>query len=688
MGVPQVFVLGQRQPLGKGDVEMPRECVMMATIFIVMAVSYGASAGAGSRGVTNTSSSPYARLKSVDMDAVKWTRGFWAERFALCRNVMILGLRRALQNPRNAAVLSNFRVAAGLVRGRHRGTNWSDGDCYKWLEALAYVYAVIGDKKLARLMDEWIEVIAKAQAPDGYLSTNIQLTDKKRWQNTHHHELYNMGHLLTAACVHHRATGKESFLNIAKKLGDYLYRTFQPRPASLAHFGWNPSNIMGLVELYRTTRDRRYLELAGIFVAMRGSAPGGTDLTQDRVLLREETEAVGHCVCACYLYCGAADVVAETGDKALRQALERLWHSATTRKMYITGAVGALPRGKSSRGDPVHEAFGLDYQLPSRTAYNETCANIANAMWNWRMLALTGEAKHADVIERVLYNSMLSAVGVEGKDFFYCNPLSRDGRKDGLARHHTPSRWSIHGCYCCPPSVVRTIAKLHGWAYSISAEGVWVNLYGGNVLETKLADGSPLKMAQKTDYPWDGKIAITMNEAKSGEFAVMLRIPGWADAASIKINGEGFAGPVEPGKYAAVRRKWKAGDVTELELPMAVRLMEAHPRVAELRDQVAIVRGPIVYCLESPDVPDGVRISDVAIPRNIKLVPRFEKDLLGGVTVLEGTACLIKEADWRDALYRKLEPDANQMVNIMLIPYYAWANRGVSRMTVWIPLAR
>jgi DUF1680 family protein len=675
----------------------------LALICTVVLLAAARGVSAAGRGVTNTWSSPHVRLRSVDLDDTRWTQGFWAQKHDLCRKAILPAVQRALSDRRNAAVLENFRVAAGLTRGPHRGTDWGDGDCYKWLEAVAHMYALTRDEALDRLLDEWISVIAKAQAGDGYLSTNIQLTPKGRLANPHHHELYNMGHLLTAACIHKRATGKDSFLRIARKLGDYLYRTFQPRPAKLAHFGWNPSNIMGLAELYRTTGDRKYLELAGIFVEMRGSAPGGSDLTQDHLPLRKETHAVGHCVCACYLYCGAADVCAETGDQPLREALERIWHDATTRRTYLTGAVGSFWRGKSLRGDAVHEAFGGDYELPSRTAYNETCANIGSAMWNWRMLALTGEAKYADAMERVLYNSMLSAVGVDGRDFFYCNPLRWDGERPGPSKHHTPRRWSLHDCYCCPPQVARTIAKLHNWAYSVSREGVWVNLYGGSVLDTKLPDGSPVKLTQKTGYPWDGRVRLTVQKAPSGPLALRLRIPGWVRRAAVRVNGSSARARVEPGTYLAVRRTWKPGDAVELDLPMPVRLMEAHPRVRSLRGKVGVVRGPVVYCLESRDLPSGVGLDDVAIPPGIVLTPRFGKDLLGGVTVLTGEAVRGRprpaeqapaaDASWTNRLYSQREPAApkearGQGIDVMLIPYYAWANRGLSEMTVWMSLAR
>ena len=662
---------------------MLREYWIPFMTLVLFALSYGTLAHAARReGAPKLS--PHAKLESPGPADVRWTRGFWAERFELCRTVTIPAVRQALQNPANAAVLQNLRVAAGLLKGKHLGRDWGDGDCYKWLEAVAHVYAVTRDEKLDRLMDEWIGAIAKAQAPDGYISTNIQLTRKERFTNTHHHELYNMGHLLTAAAVHHRATGKDSFLAVARNLGDFLYKTFGPRPAKLAHYGWNPSNIMGLVDLYRATADRRYLELAGIFVDMRGSAGGGTDLTQDHVPLRKETQGVGHCVCACYLYSGAADVVAETGDKELLQALERIWRNVTERRMYITGAVGSLPGGRSTRGDPVHEAFGADYQLPSRTAYNETCANIANAMWNRRMLHLTADAKYADVMERVLYNSMLSAISVDGKTFFYTNPLACDGRRAGLARNHTFQRWSIFRCYCCPPQVARTLARLARWVYSVSDEGVWVHLYGGSSLKTRLPGGSAVELLQETAYPWDGRVTITVKAAPARKLSIMLRVPSWSADSSLKVNGRAAAGAVKPGTYVRLDRRWSAGDRVELTLPMPVRLVRAHPKVENLRGKTAVMRGPVVYCLESVDLPEGVPMNQVHLPANIRLTPRHRKDFLGGLTVLEGRALRLLPDDRKDRLNRPVTKGAP--VPVRLIPYYAWANRGLAKMAVWLPL--
>lgn len=344
---------------------------------------------------TSAHVSPHARIQPLPMTAARWSEGFWHERFELCRHTVLPGMREALLDPSNAARLSNFVVGAGLEAGEHVGVNWSDGDCYKWIEAMAHVYALTGDPDLDAEMDHWIGLIAETQDTDGYINTQVQLKpERKRWGQRIYHELYNMGHLMTAACVHHAATGKRGFLDVAVRLADYLYGVFQPRPEELAHFGFNPSNIMGLVDLYRATGEPRHLELAGIFVDMRGSRPWATqqwgrvwgddphpgDQNQDRVALRKETEAVGHAVTAAYLYCGATDVAAEMGEGELIEALERIWRDVTRRKLYLTGGIGAYHHGISPRGDMVHEAFGRDYELPSASAYNETCANIGQAI--------------------------------------------------------------------------------------------------------------------------------------------------------------------------------------------------------------------------------------------------------------------------------------------------------------------
>lgn len=648
-------------------------------------------AAAQNRGVIDTSQSPHARQRSVDMDAVRWTRGFWAERVDLVNRTALPALWQVMQDSGNSANFVNFKIAAGLEKGQFHGNNWSDGDVYKTLESMALVYLHTKDPKLDQTMDEAIAVIAKAQTPEGYIGTHTQLTDRKRWGELRYHELYNFGHLITAACIHQRVTGKDNFLKVARKAADYLYTVFKPRPPELAHFCFNPSQIMSLAELYRLTRDPKYLDLAGIFVDMRGSRPGGTDQNQQRVPLRKETEAVGHAVTGPYLWAGATDVYAETGEQALLDALERLWKDVVERKMYVNGGIAALHQGVSIRRDPVHEAFGRAYELPHRTAYNETCANIAHAMWSWRMLGVTGDAKYGDVVELVFYNTLLSAWGLDGKTYCYTNPLRRYGKEDPLLSNDSWERWpstttpGAPNCYCCPPNVARTVAGSAAWAYSVSEKAIWVNLFGSSTFESAVPGTGRVKLTQETDYPWDGRVKIAAGSA--GDFALNLRIPAWAEGASVRVNGQ--PGPAaKPGAYAAISRAWKPGDSVELTLPMEARLVEAHPKAEELRNQVAVMRGPVVYALESPDLPPGVRISEVALPWNVKFTPRYDAKLLGGVTVLEGEAIRLPEGNWSDLLYRTLSKPAPEKINVKLIPYYAWNNRGIPYMTVWMPLAR
>lgn len=646
---------------------------------------------------------PRLKFRGVDRSDVRWTGGFWKQKFELVRGVTIPRMWEYFNAEHvgdDGRHWLSFRMAAGLEKGTWKGRSWDDGDFYKWLEAVAHVYAVTHDPELDRRMDEVIEVIGKAQQPDGYLSTRIILEKRERFQDIHHHELYNMGHLMTAACVHHDATGKANFLEIARKTGDYLYDTFKDRRPELAHFGFNPSNIMGAVELYRATGDRKYLDLANLFIDMRGSQPagarhhglGGTDQTQDRVPLRKESQAVGHAVTATYLYCGAADAYVESGDADLLKALQRIWLDVARRKLYIHGGIGPLTNGLSPRRDDVHEAFSDPYFLPNRKSYCETCSNIGNAMWNWRMLNITGEARYADVMERVFYNAGISGLGLDGDSFLYTNVLRRFGEEVPLLRSDRLERWKERAGYCCPPQLARTVAKMHGYAYSASRAGLWVHLYGSNVLETELRNGVSMRLRQQTQYPWKGDIRLTIESlGQEKRFDLNLRIPGWARGAKLLVNGTPVEADLAPGHYATLRRRWSEGDVVRLTLPMRPRLMQANPLVEEARGQVAVMRGPIVYCLESVDLPEGVDVMGVRLPRDIDLKARVVPDLLGGVTVLEGQAVYSRSEAWSgnaydsETLYREVVPEASRRLPIRLIPYFAWLNRGISQMTVWLP---
>jgi DUF1680 family protein len=649
------------------------------------------------RGLTDTSASPHAVLRGVGLGEVKWTRGFWADRFATCRKDMVPNLWRIMKGTDHSQFYHNFRIAAGLEKGRHRGPPWNDGDFYKWLESAAAVYAVTKDKELDRQMDEVIRVLGLAQRADGYLHTPVLIkhrngaTDAKPFQDRLNFETYNLGHLLTAACVHHRATGKTNLLRVARKAADFLEVVFKDPTPQLARNAVCPAHYVGVVELYRTTREPRYLKLAQKFLDMRDLVEDGTDDNQDRTPFRKQTQAVGHAVRANYLYAGAADVYAETGDRSLLAPLRAIWENVVYQKMYVTGACGALYDGASPDGSRdqkqigrTHQAYGRAYQLPHSTAHNETCAAVANALWNWRMLQVTGEARFADVLELALYNA-LSGISLDGKRFFYTNTLRQ------LDRMPVELRWSrtrqpFLSCFCCPPNLVRTIAESGAYAYGKSDRGVWVHLYGGSVLDTELARGARLKLTQESDYPWDGCVKITVGATPTKAYSLLLRIPGWAKGAALSVNGTPERKPLVPGTYFEVNRAWSAGDVLELRLPLRARLLQAHPLVEEARNQVAFQRGPVVYCLESPDLPKGVKVSDVFIPRTTKLKPRFDGEILGGVTVLEGKAEAVPEVPWSRELYRELSPAAPKAIDLKLIPYYAWGNRGPSEMTVWMPL--
>jgi uncharacterized protein len=660
-------------------------------LFSVMAFTATCSF-AQNRGIINTAESPHVVLRSVDVGDCQWTFGFWGDKFQLCEEVMVPHMGELLQGDVGHAY-NNFKIAAGLMEGEHQGMHWHDGDFYKWMEAAMYVYAANGDPAILQELDECIEVIGMAQEDDGYLSTQVTLSEKERWSNRQHHELYNSGHLLTSACIHYRVTGQRNFLDIAIKHADYLYGMFEPQPPELARFGFNQTQITGLVELYRTTRNKEYLHLAEIFINMRGKnrpEPDPTanyrsmgDMVQERTPLRREAEAVGHAVLALYYYAGAADVYAETGEQALLNPLDRIWDNIVNQKMYVTGACGQTHHGASSQTDLVHEAFIDEYMMPNLTAYNETCANICNAMFSYRLLGIHGEAKYADIMELVLYNSALSGISTEGTHYFYTNPLRRTHEHE-MDTTDQRTREPYIPCFCCPPNLVRTIAKSSGWAYSLSENGVAVNLYGANALNTQLQDGSKIQLNQETQYPWDGEITITMENCKATPFDMMLRIPGWADDATVLINGEPTNVEIEPGTYAVINRVWKQGDVISLDIPMEVQLLEGHPLIEEVRNQAAIKRGPVVYCIETPDLPEDTGILDVYLSSNVELTSQYRPDFLGGIETISGEVLI--RSDVHDGMYRVMNKPEWKSVDMTFVPYFAWSNRGEAEMTVWIPI--
>jgi len=664
-----------------------KKCIIVLCSVFMMNLSF-----AQEQGIINNAESPHVKLKSINIGDCRWTSGFWADKFKLCEEVMMPHMGTILTGDIGHA-LNNFKIAAGLKEGKHKGMHWHDGDFYKWMESAVYVYAINKEEKIIDMLDEYIEIIGKAQEEDGYLSTQITLSEIDRFSNRKYHELYNSGHLLTSACIHHRVTGKRNFLNIAIKHADYLYELFRPEPKELARFGFNQTQITGLVELYRTTKNKEYLHLAEIFINMRGKSKAESHPTvrhkmiggmvQERTPLRKSNEAVGHAVLALYYYAGAADVYAETGEKALIKALDRLWDNVVNKKMYVTGACGQTHHGSSSRVDFVHEAFIDEYMMPNLTAYNETCANICNAMFSYRMLGIHGQAKYADVMELVLYNSALSGISADGTHYFYTNPLRRtlDHEMDTTDQK---TREPYIPCFCCPPNLVRTIAKVSGWAYSLAENGLAVNLYGGNKLATQLLDGSKIELKQDSQYPWDGAVKITVKSCKEAPFEMMLRIPEWAKGTKFRINGKDAGVEAKPGTYAMIKRAWKAGDVVMLDIPIETRMLVGHPRIEEVRNQAAIKRGPVVYCIESPDLPENTDILDVYLPEKSGLKAKYQPGFLGGLTTISGNVLLRK--DNREGMYRTLEKPEWKEIETQFVPYFAWSNRGVSEMTVWIPI--
>ncbi len=615
--------------------------------------------------------------------------GFWGPRFDTNRTVTI---QSSFHKCEETGRLRNFAVAGGRLQGRFEGIFFNDSDVYKVIEGASYSLARKADPALEAYLDDLITDIAAAQEADGYLYTARTINDPEydypgkegRWTHlAHGHELYNVGHLYEAAVAHHLATGKRTLLEVAIKNADLVAAVFGDGPGQRVDVPGHQEIEIGLVRLYRLTRDRKYLDLARFFLDMRGRQDKRSQLygpySQDHEPVVDQSEPVGHAVRAGYLYCGMADVAALTGNRGYIDALDRIWDSMVSRKLYLTGGIGARRSG---------EAFGADYELPNCSAYNETCAAIANALWNHRMFLLHGDAKYIDVLERVIYNGFLAGVSIEGDRFFYPNPLSSDGYERFNQGSAERSAW--FGCSCCPVNVVRFVPSIAGMIYAQRDDVFYVNLYVAGHGTLNL-NGQPVQLTQQTQYPWDGQVTITVESDAPAEFELRLRIPGWArgrpvpgdlyrylprdtERVSVTVNGQDAALSLKDG-YAVLQRIWTPDDTIKLSLPMPVRRVLCHEKARANRGRVALERGPIVYCLEGAD--HGGQVHNVALPDDAPLRREHKPDLLGGVTVIRGAGKAVRSA----AGATRSSVD----VALTAIPYYAWCHRGANEMAVWIP---
>ena len=619
---------------------------------------------------------PDAPIQEVPFTQVHIEDQFWSPRIETNRTVSIpSAFKECEKNGR----FDNFALAAGLIKGVHQGDfSFDDTDPYKVIEGASYSLAVKYDPKLDHYLDSVITIIAAAQEPDGYLTTCV--TNKctrlsgwwgsSRWEKLNSHELYNSGHLYEAAVAHYRATGKRTLLDVAIKNADLVCQVFGPNEGQKHVPSGHPIIEMALAKLYKVTGDEKYLNMAKYFVEETGRGTDGHRLnaySQDHKPILQQDEIVGHAVRAGYLYSGVADVAALTHDTAYFHALTRLWENLVSKKLFITGGMGSRPQG---------EGFGPNYELNNHTNYCETCASIANVYWNYRMFLATGEAKYMDVLERALYNGVISGVSLSGDKFFYDNPLESMGE-------HERQRW--FGCACCPGNVTRFMASVSNYVYATQGNDIYVNLYIQGKSEMKTADNQ-VQLVQTTGYPWEGKVSIQVKPEKESEFAVRLRIPGWlqstpvasdlytyttpAEKYTLKVNGSTVK-PAEGDGYATIVRTWKPDDVIELELPMEVRRVKANDQVEDDRGMLAMERGPIVYCLEGIDQPDSV-VFNKFIPADAKIDVTFDANLLKGVMVLSGTAKEVaKDGSIKDVPFKA-------------VPYSTWNNRGAGQMEVWV----
>ncbi|RNL55736.1 glycoside hydrolase family 127 protein [Pedobacter jejuensis] len=632
------------------------------------------------------------KINPIQFNKVKLNDKFWLPRIETNKNVTI---PTSFARCETTGRIKNFEMAAAKKGKFCTAYVFDDTDIYKTIEGASYSLAVYPDAKLDAYLDSLINVVSKAQEPDGYLYTARTIdpanppswSGKDRWINESNmsHELYNSGHLIEAAVAHYQSTGKKNLLNIAIKNANLLVATFGDNKQSVA-----PGHEiveMALVRLYRATSNESYLKLAKFFIDQRGKKKydfqdnnpwKNGKYWQDNEPVINQDEAVGHAVRAMYLYAGMADVAALTGDPAYIKAIDRIWENMTSKKMYVQGGIGAVPDG---------ERFGNNYDLPNATAYNETCAAIGNVYWNQRMFLLHGDSKYIDVMEKVLYNALLSGVGLDGKSFFYTNAMqiiNRVTHKDA-----EPARSGWFECSCCPTNMARFLPSLPGYIYAQLNNQIYINLFVASSTELEV-NNEKVKISQNNNYPWDGNLSISVDPVIATQFSLNLRLPGWVreeaipsdlykfktdkkQAFQVSVNGKKANYRMEKG-YVIIDRKWQKGDKVEFILPMQVKKIIANEQLVDDKGKISLQRGPLMFCGESIDN-DGV-IASIKIPSNAKFTANFSPDILNGIIKLKTPAI------------NSLSSVAQKNVELTVIPYYAWANRGKGEMSVWFAEAK
>ncbi len=644
------------------------------------------------------------KMNPIPAKNVKLTDGLLAKKNKLVRDEVIPYQWKALNDeipdadPSNA--IENFRIAAGESEGDFIGMVFQDSDVAKWLEAVAYQLSTNPDGKLEKLADELIELIERAQQDDGYLNTYYTVKEpEKKWSNlTDCHELYCAGHMLEAAVAYYQATGKRQLLDVMIRFVDLIDKKFGSESDKIQGYPGHQEIELAIIRLYQIEPDEKYLKLAKYFIDQRGQEPNYfviewekrgkinhwsetvtdkpyLDYFQAHKPVREQEAAIGHAVRALYMYSGMADVALETKDQSLIEACERLWNNTSKKQMYITGGVGSSGH---------LESFTFDYDLPNDTAYTETCAAIALVFFAQRMFHMEAKAEYIDVLEKALYNGVLSGISEDGKKFFYVNPLEVQPevcKKRDDHKHVKPTRQKWFGCACCPPNIARLLASIGEYIYSYSDDELYVNLYADSIANVKIND-QEIRIEQKTDYPWDGNVNITLATENDAEFTLALRIPAWCKKADLKINEKdvSIAGTNDNG-YVHIKRIWSNGDKVELILNMSIERVYSNPKVRENIAKVTIQRGPIVYCLEEVD--NGNNLPAIYLPTDSKLTAEYRSDLLGGVTIIKGRALKLDQSSWGDELY-STESLKFTNVEITAVPYFAWDNRDAGEMLVWM----